>query len=71
MQHAEGGRDAAEQQDRHRPPPMRGAEQIVLPIAADGRVELLPSLADLKAFMLLAAKREKNMKHKCVNCSKR
>ena len=28
---------------------LRGAEQIVLPIAADGRVELLPSLADLKA----------------------
>ena len=28
---------------------LRGAEQIVLPVAADGRVELLPSLADLKA----------------------
>ena len=28
---------------------LRGAEQIVLPIAPDGRVELLPALADLKA----------------------
>ena len=28
---------------------LRGAEQIVLPLSSDGRVELLPSLADLKA----------------------
>jgi len=28
---------------------LRGAEQIVLPVSSDGRVELLPSLADLKA----------------------
>ena len=28
---------------------LRGPEQIVLPLSADGRVELLPSLADLKA----------------------
>jgi hypothetical protein len=43
-----GARDA-DQQVAPRLFLLRGAEQIVLPVASDGRVELLPSLADLKA----------------------